>query len=258
MKKEFTLLMAVLAAMSLVSCQEKEPETSFTLITPTAYEVEWRADTLVVEYSIENPTESGAVIVEPSVSWITVNSQTYGKIFVYVAENTEYEDRTAVLTLEYEDIEYAVSVTQGSRVWDKEVICTSVLSAFNYGESSTPGTGLYFTQFMISDKSESFDPEGSYFLLGITFAVPEDPEDSSIPAGTYNFGTDYGDMVLVDGNSRYMTYPDGNTLGKHYVSGRLLVEKDGNSYVVDLDAVTEDDMSIHARYEGPIEFTKYW
>lgn len=277
MRKALSLIFTVLATVCFVSCDPEDPQknpnnpddnpddpvimdATFELLSPDAWEVEWRSDTLVLEYEIKNPTPTGSVFASSEAAWLTFNTQTYGQVTVFVAENEEFEERVAEIVLDYEGIEHKITVTQSSRVWDLEAICTTCLSAYNYGSTTTPNTGLYFAQFMISDKSESFDPEGHYFMFGITFPQPEDPEDTSIPEGTYNFGYEYvmGELTLLDGNSRYFTYPGGQALGKHYTSGRLVVSKDGDNYIIDLDANTEDDLSVHARYEGPIEFTKYW
>ena len=275
MRKTLSFVMSVLVTVFVViSCDKDNKGTGnsgnggadyeFTLEESTVMDVnvDWRADTIVIKYSVKNPTPTGMVTPSTDVDWLTFNAQTFGEVTVYVAENQNFENRYAPFVLKYEDVAYTFTVTQNARVWDLEAICTTVFTAYNYGSATTPNTGLYYAMLLIGTGSETFLEDEHYFMFGLTFPMPEDPDDTSLPEGTYILRGEYllDDYTMLYGNSKYNTYPGGNIFGQSYTEDtRLVVQRDGDNYIIDLDAITEQTgLSIHARYEGPIEMKKGW
>lgn len=232
------------------------PSTGFVVTTPETMEVEWRADTLVIEYTIENPTATGIVAASTDVDWLSFNTQSYGMVYVYVLENMDFEDRTADVTVKYEDAEYVITVTQSSRVWDQEVICPYV-QGYYYGDQKDPGSGVHSAQIYISDTGwgdtgYTQDPAGHYFQMELYF--PEQPEGTDfVPEGTYELKIDAVDpWTMLQFGSSY--FPGTMALErKLFTDGKCTVTKDGDDYIIDLDVVTEEDgLSRHARYTGPV------
>lgn len=274
MRKTLLFVMSVLATVFVISCDKDNNgggkgttggDYEFVLDESTVMDatVDWRADTLEIGYSITNPTATGIVVPSTEVDWLNFNTQTFGVVTVYVAENMDFEDRSATFTLLYEETSYTFTVTQSSRVWDIEAICTDVLGAYNYGPTYN-NLGLWDVQINLATTSEYFQADEHYFLFYLTFPAPEDTEDMSIPEGTYNLSKEaylVGETTLFYDKSRYNTYPDGtNITSKFFAEGaRLVVTRDGDNYIIDFDGKTEDtDVSIHARYEGPMSMTRYF
>lgn len=268
--------MSALVAVLFVSCNkgnEPQPDdpqnpddggngntsTSFVVTSPETMEVDWRADTLIIEYAIENPTATGVVAASAEVDWLSFNVQTYGLVYVYVVENMNFEDRTAEITVKYEGIEHVVTVNQASRVWDQEVIC-SYIQGYYYGDQKDPGSDIHCAQIYISDTGwgetgYTQDPEGHYFQMDLYF--PEQPEGTNyIPEGTYELTTgNYEAWTMQQFGSSY--FPGTMALErKLFTEGTCTVTKDGDNFIIDLDVVTEEDgLSRHARYTGPVALT---
>lgn len=270
MKKTLSFLMSALVAVFFASCEKTNeqpggpddpddpdvPETGFVLTTPDAFDAEWRADTLVIEYTIENPTATGIVSASTDADWMTFNTQTYGMIYVYVAENMSFEERTAEVLVKYESVEYKVTVKQTSREWDQEVICPYA-QGYYYGDQNNPGSGVHSAQIYISDTGwgdtgYTQDPKGHYFQIELYF--PEQPEGTDYaPEGTYELKID--DMSAWTMRQFGSSYFPGQmaTERKLFTEGKCVITKDGDNFVIDLDVVTEKDgLSRHARYTGPI------
>lgn len=276
MKKILSFVMSALVAVLFVSCNkgnEPQPDdpqnpddggngntsTSFVVTSPETMEVDWRADTLIIEYAIENPTATGVVAASAEVDWLSFNVQTYGLVYVYVVENMNFEDRTAEITVKYEGIEHVVTVNQASRVWDQEVIC-SYIQGYYYGDQKDPGSDIHCAQIYISDTGwgetgYTQDPEGHYFQMDLYF--PEQPEGTNyIPEGTYELTTgNYEAWTMQQFGSSY--FPGTMALErKLFTEGTCTVTKDGDNFIIDLDVVTEEDgLSRHARYTGPVALT---
>ncbi len=276
MRKTLSYVCMAFAAMLFISCDPEDPqkgpddgpddpqepvienETKFILdeSTPETIEVDWRADTVIIRYSIENPVEEN-VQASSNASWLTFFTQMYGEISVYVSENMEFEDRSAEITLSYAGIEYTIPVVQASRIWDQEVIC-QYYQGYYYGEKNSPDTGIHSAQFYISDTGwgdtgYTQDPAGHYFQINVYF--PEQPEGTDmVPEGTYELQTDggYSEWCIYHFGSSY--FPGTMAVErKLFTEGKLTVTKDGDNYIIDLDVVTEEDnLSRHARYTGPM------
>ena len=266
MRKTLSFVMSVLATVFVISCDKENNNGNggggdyvFALdeSTPLILEFDWRADTIIVKYSITNPTATGMVVPATSVSWLTFNTQlSYGEIYIYATENYDYDDRYAQVSFIYENTEYTLDVVQASREWDQEVICPYI-QGYYYGASKTPGMGIHSAQIYISDTGwNGFeqDPEGHYFQMSLYF--PEQPEGTDyIPEGTYYLGTQVGEFVMFNGKNGGSSYfPGTQAIGgqKLFTSGRCVVTKDGDDFVIDLDVITEDGLTRHARYTGPV------
>lgn len=267
MKKtvSFALVLSIMAAMLFVSCEKngtqdtpENPEDSviFELTSPDALNMEWRKDTVIVEYTIENPTATGIVEASSDADWLSFNVQSYGKVYVYATENTDYEDRSAEVTVTYEGIERKVTIIQASRVWDQEVICTYT-QGYYYGDKRNPGSGVHSAQIYISDTGwgdtgYTQDPDGHYFQIELYF--PEQPEGTDyVPEGTYELKIDDNSAwSMLQAGSSY--FPGTKAMErKLFTEGKCTVTKQGGNYVVDLDVKTEEDgMTRHAVYTGPV------
>ena len=238
MRKTLSFVVSVLATVFVISCEKDNngPDNGgtigngedyvFTLdeSTPSTLEFDWRSDTVIVKYSVTNPTATGMVNPTTDVDWLTFNTQiSFGDIYVYAAENLDFEDRSAQVTFSYEDTEYTLDVTQISREWDQEVICPYI-QGYYYGDQLTPNTG----------------PEGTSFC----------------PEGTYTLSDQYGEYTMFSTGSSYFPGTQVLTARQLFSSGTCTIAKDGDNYVVDLDVVTvEDQLSRHARYTGPVELS---
>ena len=274
MRKTLSFVVSVLATVFVISCEKDNngPDNGgttgnsegylFTLdeSTPSTLEFDWRSDTVIVKYSVTNPTATGMVNPTADVDWLTFNTQiSFGDIYVYAAENLDFEDRSAQVTFSYEDTEYTLDVIQISREWDQEVICPYI-QGYYYGDQLTPNTGIHSAQFYISDTGwgdtgYDQDPDGHYFQINLYF--PEQPEGTSFcPEGTYTLSDQYGEYTMFSTGSSYFPGTQVLTARQLFSSGTCTIAKDGDNYVVDLDVVTVDDqLSRHARYTGPVELS---
>lgn len=261
----FAFVLSVMAALLFVSCnKDKNPETPeipedpivFELTSSDALNMEWRADTVVVEYAIENPTATGVVEASSEADWLTFNTQSYGMVYIYSTENTHFEDRTAEVTLKYEGIELKVTVTQARRIWDQEVVCLYT-QGYYYGDMRNPGSGIHSAQIYISDTGwgdtgYTQDPEGHYFQIEVYF--PEQPAGTNyIPEGTYELkiGDNSAWSMLQSGSSYF---PGTKAMERKLFSeGKCTVTKKDDGFVIDLDVKTEEDgLTRHAVYTGPV------
>lgn len=274
MRKTLSFALAALATVLFISCDKNDGndnvpdtpggggsgETTFVLdaSTPEIMEVDWRQDTVVISYTITNPTATGIVSASSDAAWLTFFTQEYGKVTVYVAENLDFDDRSAEMTIAYEGIEYKITVKQVSREWDQEVICPYI-QGYYYGESVTPNMDMHSAQFYISDTGwgdtgYDQDPDGHYFQMNLYFHAQ--PEGTSfVPEGTYTLDGGIGYMVMYTTGSSYFPGTQAATARQLFTSGTCVVSKDGDNYIVDLDVVTEDGLSRHARYTGPAELS---
>lgn len=265
MKRTLSLafVLPFLASMLFVSCNkdedQKNPEdkVAFELTSADAFKMEWRADTVIVEYSIDNPTATGIVEASSDADWLSFNTQSYGMVYIYSTENQNFEERTAEVTLKYEGIEHKVTVSQESRVWDQEVIC-SYTQGFYYKDQRNPGSGIHSAQIYISDTGwgdtgYTQDPDGHYFQIELYF--PEQPDGTNyVPEGTYELKIDDNSAwSMLQAGSSY--FPGTKAMErKVFTEGKCTVTKKDDGFVIDLDVKTEEDgLSRHAVYTGPVE-----
>lgn len=121
MKKHLLIFTAIIAGVSLVSCNKNDKKnvgglTEFKPVNGTEVTVGAEGGTVKLEYDIVNPTEDGRVSVEfdTELDWISdINANTYGYVSLNAAENIDtVQTRSTVITLTYEGISIDYTVTQ--------------------------------------------------------------------------------------------------------------------------------------------------
>ena len=118
MKKLFYLLLAL--PLALVSC-EKPVETPdgptpdvVTLSVTSEKEVNFTAEggEATIAYTLENAVEEALATASTEAKWITVGDVTASTIAYSVASNESEEERSAVITVSYNDLKQEVTIKQ--------------------------------------------------------------------------------------------------------------------------------------------------
>ncbi|MBR5852929.1 MAG: BACON domain-containing protein [Alistipes sp.] len=118
MKKLFYLLLAL--PLALVSC-EKPVETpngtnpdAVTLSVTSEKEIHFTAEggEATIAYTLENAVEEALATASTEAEWITVGDVTASTIAYSVASNESEEERSAVITVSYNDLKQEVTIKQ--------------------------------------------------------------------------------------------------------------------------------------------------
>lgn len=270
MKSSFIKLSLIAASLAsvfmLASCNKPEKEETgnpeLTITSPEAdtLNVAIAGGPCEITYTLKNPVEgvSMQVTAAEGIDWITdIDLATEGKITFNVASNEGQQPRETTLTIQYDFIKETVVVAQegDASALDNE-FKASVFTGYYYGEETAEGVGNYY--FYLSDKefiNGWMSPEGTYYLVDLYAALPQDPADITLPEGTYTFDLE---STLKEGTFSTLSHRkildfSGMATSADYEEGTLVVTKDGDNLNIDL-SVTIEGETWHVVYNGAVTF----
>ena len=238
MKKFINCIIASLAGLSVLSCQQKEEET---VLEPSLKQVTQSVTAdpagghYEIEYTLTNPVEGVEIQASTEqAEWITAFTYEDGVIGFEVGENPGTSSREGLVTVTYGSYAgFDVPVTQaaaGQEMPDCDVYveCVEFLSSF-WGDGYYSNANYYVRMSDLPyDEIGYPDPEGTYFSLDIVGPWPEDMNRIVLPEGTYSFepysAEDYQEYTFtmlsdVVSNYKQLTFEDGTITVTHTENG---------------------------------------
>ena len=254
----------------------EEVTSTEPVINANDVELEWDATSGEIAYTItnpvSNPTTFGAMA---TVDWITDVEMTAGKVTFNTTQNDGNADRTADITIRYENAEKIVKVTQKHYVADY----AELPFEFNGGKADIENTAGLTQSGLGSDYSSSpklkFDGAGDWLILKInerpgtlTFVI----KGNSFSGGTFTVQTSEDGETYTDlknytelGNNQTEVF---NSFGENvrYIKWVYTAKDQGNvalgnitvSQLSDDPLITIDPTTYNVPYtesDGTIEVT---
>ena len=235
MKKIINSTIALLAGLSVLSCQQKEEtaqDPEFDKITESVT-AEPSGGHYEIEYLLSNPVEGLEVKATSEQDWIDGFTYGEGVIGFEVGENPSASLREGSVSVTYGTLGFSVPVTQqaeGSDTpdYDVNIECVEFMGSF-WGDGYYSNANYYVRMSDLPyDEIGYPNPEGVYFSLDIVGPWPEDMSRIVIPEGTYNFEPDsagdykeYTFTVLSDVVSNYaqLSFEEGTVTVTHTDNG---------------------------------------
>lgn len=266
MKKFSIIPMAIVACMSIFSCNKPNPETPDEEspkieVQNSSISAVAQGGDYEISYSIINAVDWVTLSASSEADWITsIESSTYGKVTFTVLPNTTTDQRTAVIQLKYGTVSAKVNVTQEGKEpseYDVEMEMPLFYGIY-YGEYYKEGVGNYWFYLMDQEMvSDVMSPNGNYYRIDLYGAVAEDPANAFVPDGTYTldlestceewtFTEEYSYLIVTD--------EAGQGLGYRCTEGVLTVKNEGENCSFELIA-TIDGKKHRITYNGPAPFT---
>ena len=193
MKKLLSLF--ALCALLFAACEPTEMgegNAAITITSKTEVTVGSGSTMGIITYSIDNPVSGATVEVVADVEWI--NSFDYsqmGKIGYKVDANPSYDERSATLTVNYNNQKAATLVfKQEGKARPKEILIEApYLLGHYYGDYA----GYNYNYYLVLSESD-YDASGSFYREGFKFFLdiyseerPEDYSNIRVPNGVYTF-----------------------------------------------------------------------
>lgn len=270
MKSSFIKLSLIAASLAsvfmLASCNKPEkeetgnPELTITSPEGDTLNVAIAGGPCEITYTLKNPVEgvSMQVTAAEGIDWITdIDLATEGKITFNVASNEGQQPRETTLTIQYDYIKETVVVAQEGfeSAYDHEFPAT-VFTGYYYGEETEKGVANYY--FFLSDKefvNDWMSPEGTYYLVDLYAALPQDPASIILPEGTFTFDLE---NTLKEGTFSTLSHRkildfSGMATSADYEEGTIVISKEGENYNIEL-IVTIEGETWHVTYSGAATF----
>lgn len=263
MKKIINSTIALLAGLSVLSCQQKEEtaqDPEFDKITESVT-AEPSGGHYEIEYLLSNPVEGLEVKATSEQDWIDGFTYGEGVIGFEVGENPSASLREGSVSVTYGTLGFSVPVTQqaeGSDTpdYDVNIECVEFMGSF-WGDGYYSNANYYVRMSDLPyDEIGYPDPEGVYFSLDIVGPWPEDMSRIVIPEGTYNFEPDsagdykeYTFTVLSDVVSNYAQLS--------FEEGTVTVTHTDNGCKIEVLGTLSDGQTYYGLYEGTGIFDDY-
>lgn len=270
MKSSFIKLSLIAASLAsvfmLASCNKPDkeetgnPELTITSPEGDTLNVAIAGGPCEITYTLKNPVEgvSMQVTAAEGIDWITdIDLATEGKITFNVASNEGQQPRETTLTIQYDFIKETVVVAQEGfeSAYDHEFQAT-VFTGYYYGEETEKGVANYY--FFLSDKefvNDWMSPEGTYYLVDLYAALPQDPASITLPEGTFTFDLE---NTLKEGTFSTLSHRkildfSGMATSADYEEGTVVISKEGENYNIEL-IVTIEGETWHVTYSGAATF----
>ena len=263
MKKIINSTIALLAGLSVLSCQQKEEtaqDPEFDKITESVT-AEPSGGHYEIEYLLSNPVEGLEVKATSEQDWIDGFTYGEGVIGFEVGENPSASLREGSVSVTYGTLGFSVPVTQqaeGSDTpdYDVNIECVEFMGSF-WGDGYYSNANYYVRMSDLPyDEIGYPNPEGVYFSLDIVGPWPEDMSRIVIPEGTYNFEPDsagdykeYTFTVLSDVVSNYAQLS--------FEEGTVTVTHTDNGCKIEVLGTLSDGQTYYGLYEGTGIFDDY-
>lgn len=244
--------LSVSALALLDSCQKKLEQPVLEIVGQTEVRLSSSAGEFDIVYRLDNPAAEGKIIAEIDSDWI-VEKGCDGEMFSFeVSENTEADERNAVVTIKYtwpEGVsEKKVAVVQAGI---EEIPADYEVTAdYFYGEyyGDEDADGRYNYKACLSEAPIDEGPvKGNYYFLDIFGAEAVNPVNPCPEDGEYKvdaMGNDENKIVAKDNSYIVIVSEDGNSDKRKLDEGMLSVRSDGEKSVYDL-TVTDRNGQIH-------------
>lgn len=222
-----------------------------------------------IAYSIAGHADDGKLSAAASEDWLDgFDCGTDGTVAFTVLPNEDTEDRSAVITLTYtwagtETVTKQINAIQKGKIpYDFEFLELDKFYGIYYGDINGIN-GEHNYNITISDKElegngDYITPGGTYYMLDFFAGAPSDPENPSLPSGTYTLGTSGSTSEMTfskDFSKAAMLTEDGDYIfNTVFTDGTASVSYEGSTITIEAFLTDADSKTHHIRYSGEAVF----
>lgn len=269
MKKE-SMIYAAMVFIALMFCacdtvqreedEERLPEIS---LDKSALNVGEDGGVFEVGYSLSYTMEGGTVKVSSPVDWISM-ADNGSSVIVTVAPNGIKEARDTSVTVEYwlgnTFVADSIYVEQDALSYDHKLVASNAVCEYSGDMYGMPGS-LHNYYLMVSDLGWDVG-NAKVYKFDIFLPEPDNATRLSLPAGEYLLSGTSGTEPMTF-TKQYSMYSVNNQSATENISvgfteGKLMVERQGNDYVLDAVLTDVTGETHHMTYSGPIDFEDYY
>ena len=209
----------------------------------------------VITYTLENAVKGVDLTATSSVEWIEIKDVAQTITYV-VAKNETEEERRGIITVEYGDKSFSVSVMQRIELNADVVFYAKTLNG-SYYMDTVEGAQSYSYNLMISDKglnqSGNMYDDASYYLFDLYAAEPAVDGVATIPAGEYVLGFEKKAGIINDAYSKFVKTTSSGSSTVRYSEVRLVVSENKIEAFITL----ENGEVHYVKYEGSLVIDLY-
>lgn len=269
MKKE-SMIYAAMVFIALMFCacdtvqreedEERLPEIS---LDKSVLNVGEDGGVFEVGYSLSYTMEGGTVKVSSPVDWISM-ADNGSSVIVTVAPNGIKEARDTSVTVEYwlgnTFVADSIYVEQDALSYDHKLVASNAVCEYSGDMYGMPGS-LHNYYLMVSDLGWDVG-NAKVYKFDIFLPEPDNATRLSLPAGEYLLSGTSGTEPMTF-TKQYSVYSVNNQSATENISvgfteGKLMVERQGNDYVLDAVLTDVTGETHHMTYFGPIDFEDYY
>lgn len=269
MKKE-SMIYAAMVFIALMFCacdtvqreedEERLPEIS---LDKSVLNVGEDGGVFEVGYSLSYTMEGGTVKVSSPVDWISM-ADNGTSVIVTVAPNGIKEARDTSVTVEYwlgnTFVADSIYVEQDALSYDHKLVASNAVCEYSGDMYGMPGS-LHNYYLMVSDLGWDVG-NAKVYKFDIFLPEPDNATRLSLPAGEYLLSGTSGTEPMTF-TKQYSMYSVNNQSATENISvgfteGKLMVERQGNDYVLDAVLTDVTGETHHMTYFGPIDFEDYY
>ena len=247
------------------ACEEKNvPTTESPSVTlQEAGPIPAIGGEFTVSYTVENPV-GGAVVsasVPSEITWISgIDCSVDGQVSMTVSENTEEQERSALMTLAYTyeggEVEESITLTQSAAEAednDTTYMEATVISGTYYAASAEIPVNRF--AFILARTDEPVAAGEDYYRF-VLYSDNTPDAGMAPPAGTYTLSTGFN-AGTVDADSSFACIGSGTaspyTVG--FSECTVTISGEGDLYDYDIRLTDADGMPHRISYSGPVILT---
>lgn len=269
MKKE-SMIYAAMVFIALMFCacdtvqreedEERLPEIS---LDKSVLNVGEDGGVFEIGYNLSYTVEGGTVKANSPVDWITM-ADNGSSVIVTVAPNGIKEARDTSVTVEYwlgnTFVADSIYVEQDALSYDHKLVASNAVCEYSGDMYGMPGS-LHNYYLMVSDLGWDVG-NAKVYKFDIFLPEPDNATRLSLPAGEYLLSGTSGTEPMTF-TKQYSMYSVNNQSATENISvgfteGKLMVERQGNDYVLDAVLTDVTGETHHMTYSGPIDFEDYY
>lgn len=258
------ILLVLAAVVVFVACDKQNdtpnPHPSFedVVLELTSEDSVWfesEGGAGEITYTLENEVKGVTPTATSSVTWITI-SDIAETVKYAVAANDSEQERRGVITVEYGDKSFSVSVMQRAQITADVTFAAKSLDG-SYYLGMVEGGNCYNYNLVISQRGLNqsgllYDDE-SYYLFDLYAATAAENGVATIPAGEYTLGIEKRAGVINAGYSKLVQTTAEGTTALRYSEVRFIV---GDNYI-EAYITLEDGKQHYLHYEGDLAIDFY-
>ena len=253
------ILVVLTLLLGFVACETEKPMPNggnkvLTLTSENSVWVDAEGAQGVITYTLESATKATEVIASSSVDWISVVA---GDVITYtVAKNELEEERRGIITVEYGDQNFSVSILQRARFdVDVEFVAESLIGSCYYDK--VEGTDSYRYYIMLStdgvSPSGNLYPDTSYYIFENYAATGAEGGVATLPAGEYTLGAESISGMVYSGYSEFVETSQSGRNSTTYADLRLIVSEGHIEAYITLD----NGKKHYVTYSGDLTIDPY-
>lgn len=268
------IFIAAIIGLLICSCKEEpgsEPEQKLPILEISGdknIEIPAEGGEFSFSYKLENETSEGTFSADTRADWISeINHEDKGNVTFTAIANDSEEERTGYIKICYTYdggiVSDSLAAIQKPAVhidYDYELEAT-VFTGYYYGDAfGVNGEHNYWITLSDTEMDgQEMQPKGIYYSFDVFAPAPADPDNPSLPMGTYTIG-EPGKTKEMTFTPDYSLIKKMNDAGDNYdysftiTEGSLTFSQAGSDYICE-GTITDNEGNLHhVTYTGDLNY----